>query len=454
MKDYKQIAENVLDLIGGEANITHLEHCSTRMRFSLADPSKADVEAIKKIPGVLSVIASGPQCQVVIGNDVVEVYDEFLKIAKVNQGAAAAPAAAAPGGKKEIGPIVLDFVVGVFQPLVPAIAGAGILKALLTVCTTFGWLDSGDVIYKVFFNVADAALYYLPVMVAYTTAAKLNCNKLVAIAIAGAMISPATMSLLGAEGGSVFFGLTLQNVSYASQVFPSILVVAFLTFVERWVTKWCPKPIRIFFVPMVCFLITFPVALLVLGPLGYNIGSLLTTVILALYNSFGWIAVAVLATLMPFMVATGMHKPLAPYAIASISNPGYEMLYLPASLAHNISEGGACFAVAFKTKDENLRSTAISAGISAIFGITEPALYGVNLLHKRALIGNCIGCFIGGLFIGLTHIKAFVAMGPGLAGMAMFLDPENSMNLVWAFVGFGVSVAVSFIATMILYKDE
>ena len=450
MKDYKKTASEVLRLVGGEKNVSHLEHCSTRLRFTLADPGKADQAALKKTPGVMGVVASGPQCQVVIGNDVIEVYDEIMKTANFSGGSAAS----VPAGKRDFGAMALDFVVGAFQPLVPAIAGAGILKALLTVLTTAHILTSSDVIYQVFYYVADAALYYLPVMVAVTTATKLNVNRLVAVAIAAAMIFPNTMNMLAMEGGAKFFGITLQNINYTGQVFPAILAVALMAIIEKEFTKVCPKPIRVFAVPMVCFGVTFPIALLLLGPLGYNIGSLLTTVILWLYGTFGWLAVGVLAAILPFMIATGMHKALVPYAVASISSPGFEMLYLPASLGHNISEGGACLAVAVKTKDEELRSAAISAGISALFGITEPALYGVTIQRKKALYGVCIGSLISGLFIGLTHIKAFVAMGPGIAGMAMFLDPDNSMNLIWAVVGLVVAVAVSFIATFILYKDE
>jgi len=451
MKDFKRTATDVLRLVGGEKNVSHLEHCSTRLRFTLADPGKVDAAALKKTPGVMGVVASGPQCQVVIGNDVIEVYNELLKLGKFTGGPAPAPA---KGGKRNIGATVLDFIVGVFQPLVPAIAGAGILKALLTILTTFHILSADDTVYKVFYYVADAALYYLPIMVAFTTATKLNCNKLVAVATAGAMIFPNTMSLLGMEGGAVFFGITLQNVNYTSQVFPAILTVGFLALIEHYFTKVCPKPVRVFLVPMVCFMVTFPVALLILGPLGYNIGALLTTVILALYNTLGWLAVGLLAAILPFMIAMGMHKALVPYAVASVTNPGYELLYMPASLAHNISEGGACLAVAVKTKDEELRSAAISAGISALFGITEPALYGVTLQHKKAMGGVCAGGLIAGLFVGIMHVRAFVAMGPGIAGMAMFLDPENSMNLVWACVGLVIAVAVSFVVTLFLYKDE
>lgn len=191
-----------------------------------------------------------------------------------------------------------------------------------------------------------------------------------------------------------------------------------------------------------------------LGPLGYNIGALLTTAILALYNTLGWAAVALVAAILPFMISLGMHKALVPYAVSSIASPGFDMLYLPASLAHNISEGGACLAVALKTKNEDLRSTAISAGISGLFGITEPALYGVTLQHKKVMMSVVASSFLGGLFIGLTKIKAFAAVGPGIASMPMYIDPDNGMNFIYACIGLVLSVVLSFVITLILYKDE
>ena len=268
----------------------------------------------------------------------------------------------------------------------------------------------------------------------------------------GALILPGMTTMIA--DGATLFGMNIKAIQYTYQVFPAILSVLFLAVVEKLATKISPKPIRVFFVPLLCFVIVVPVTLLLLGPLGFTIGEGLTDIILTLYKHLGWIAVAILAAILPFMIATGMHKALVPYAVSSITNSGEELLYMPASLAHNISEGGACFAVAVKTKDTELRSAAISAGISAIFGITEPALYGITLQKKRALSGVVIGSFVGGLVVGLAAVKAFVAMGPGLAGMAMFVDKENAMNIVWASVGFGVSVIISFIATLILYRDD
>ncbi len=450
MKNYTQTARAILRGVGGETNVTQLTHCSTRLRFSVADPNKVNAAELKKIQGVMGVIASGPQCQVVIGNDVIEVYDELMKLAKFS----ADNAAPVSKGKRAIGATILDYMVGIFQPLVPAIAGAGVLKALLTIFTSTGILPVDAVFYRVLAGVADATLYYLPILVAITTATKFGCNRLVAVAIAAAMLQPNTAALLGTEGGAFLFGLRLQNVGYTGQVFPAILTVIFLSFLEKWCNKWCPKAIRVFFVPLLCFAITFPVALLFLGPLGYNVGALLTQAILWLYNSLGWLAVAIVAAILPFMISLGMHKALVPYAVSSISSPGFDMLYLPASLAHNISEGGACLAVALKTKDTNLRSTAISAGISGLFGITEPALYGVTLQHKKVLSSVAVSSFIGGLFVGIMKLKAFAAVGPGIASMAMYIDPDNARNILWAIIGFAISIVVSFLLTLILYKDE
>ena len=448
MKNYKQTAADVLRLIGGEKNVSHLEHCSTRLRFTVADPAKVDAAALKKTPGVMGVIANGGQCQVVIGNDVIEVYNELIKLGSFHKDSAPA----APSGKKSVGAMALDLMVGIFQPLVPAIAGGGILKAFLSLFSLLGWMDSAGVLYRVLIAVADAPLYYLPLMVAVTMAAKINCNKLVALASVGALVLPATVTLLGEA--NTLFGIPLQNVTYSYQVFPAILAVAFLYLLEKYVTKITPKPIRVIFVPMVCFIIVFPVTLLVLGPIGLTIGKGITTVMLAIYSKVGWLAVGLVAAILPLLISVGAHKAFIPYVVTSLGDLGYEILYNGASLAHNISEGGASLAVACKTKDPELRSAAISGGVSAIFGITEPAIYSITLQHKRVLFGVMTGSFISGSFIGLMAVKAFVAMGPGLAGMAMFVDPENTMNIVWAFAGFGIALAASFVATLILYQDE
>lgn len=447
--NYKACAASVLKNVGGDKNVSHFEHCSTRLRFTIIDKSKVNVDALKKIDGVMGVVM-GPQCQVIIGNEVVEVFDEVLKLGDFNGN----KGSQGPKEKQKIGAVVLDFIVGTFQPLIPILAGSGILKSFMILFATLGWIDKSSELYLILSYVADAALYFIPLMVAVTAAGKLGCNKLVAMGAVSILVFPNMTALLAAEGGSQLFGMTLQNISYANQVFPALVCVLFLAVVEKIFTKISPKPIRIFFVPLMTLLITVPVTLLFLGPLGYNLGTIFSNFILAVYSHFGWVAVMLLATVLPFLISVGMHKALTPYAISQIGTVGFDLLYLPASLAHNIAESGACFGVAIRAKDEKVKATALSAGISALFGITEPALYGLTIQNKRALMAVMSGCATGGLFIGLTAIKAFAAVGPGIASMSMFVDESNGRNMLMAIIGFAISFGVAFVAGILLWKEN
>lgn len=442
----KETATAIVELIGGKENIAHLEHCSTRLRFTLKDNSLVQKDALEKVDGVIGV-RQNVQCQVIIGNDVVEVYDEVMNVLGHEL--------TADGGsegkqKQSWGAVLLDFIISIFQPLIPAVAGGGVLKSLLLLASVTGLMDNTSQTYQILNLIGGAPLYFLPILVAITTANKLKVNQLVAVSAVGALILPELTTLL--TDGAAFMGFGLQNIAYASQVFPAILTVLFYAQIEKLFTRISPKPIRIFFVPMMSLVITVPVALLILGPLGFEVGTIFSAAIIWLYAHLGWVATGILAAVLPLMVVTGMHKAMIPYAVSSMSEMGAELLYLPASLAHNIAEAGACFAVSVRTKDQKLRSTAVSAGISALFGITEPALYGVTILHKRVLYGVMASSLVGGAVAGLFAIKAFALVGPGLASITMFVDEANPMNLVWALVTLGVSFAVSFVLVLFLFK--
>ncbi|MGF2109600.1 PTS system, beta-glucoside-specific IIA component [Enterococcus sp. DIV0755f] len=444
----KETATAIVELIGGKENIAHLEHCSTRLRFTLKDNSLVQKDALEKVDGVIGV-RQNVQCQVIIGNDVVEVYDEVMNVLGHEL--------TADGGsegkqKQSWGAVLLDFIISIFQPLIPAVAGGGVLKSLLLLTSVTGLMDNTSQTYQILNLIGGAPLYFLPILVAITTANKLKVNQLVAVSAVGALILPELTTLL--TDGAAFMGFGLQNIAYASQVFPAILTVLFYAQIEKLFTRISPKPIRIFFVPMMSLVITVPVALLILGPLGFEVGTIFSAAIIWLYAHLGWVATGILAAVLPLMVVTGMHKAMIPYAVSSMSEMGAELLYLPASLAHNIAEAGACFAVSVRTKDQKLRSTAVSAGISALFGITEPALYGVTILHKRVLYGVMASSLVGGAVAGLFAIKAFALVGPGLASITMFVDEANPMNLVWALVTLGVSFAVSFVLVLFLFKDK
>jgi len=444
--NHLQTALEIIAQVGGAENIEHIEHCSTRLRLSLYDNNKVNEAALAKVDGVLGVRVN-VQCQVIIGHEVVQVFEAVRSLVGSPQSAGQHAAA-----KTSRGAQIVDFVISVFQPLVPAIAGGGVLKSLLLLLDVMGWLSRDSSTYKVLDNIGSAPLYFLPILVAITTAMKLKVNVLVAVSAVSVMVLPAMTKQLA--DGTAFMSFDLRNVAYASQVFPAILCVLFYAQTEKLFNRYSPGALRIFLSPMLSLLVTVPVTLLILGPLGYELGAGLATVILWLYGKLGFVATGLLAAALPFMVAAGMHKPMLPYAVASMSQFGREMLYLPASLAHNIAESGACLAIALKSKDKVLKSTAFSAGISALFGITEPALYGVTLLNKKALYSVILGSVVGGAFIGWMAIEAFALVGPGLASISMFVSPDNAMNIVWAFAGAGLSFAVAFISALLLWRDK
>lgn len=445
--DYNASAAKIIKNVGGKENITKLIHCSTRLRFSLVDYDKANLDALKQVDGVLGAVIASGQCQVIIGNAVVEMFDAInAQLGSLDEKAAVA----AP--KQKWYQVFLDFLVGIFQPLVPAIAGAGVLKSLLILFSSVGWMSATSPTYQIFSFIGSAPLYFLPLLVAVTTAQKLNVNVLVSLSIVSVLVYPDMVTLLGK--GTKLFGIGVTNITYSSQVFPAILAILLYAVLEKYVTKYCPKPVRIFLVPLICMAITVPATLLVLGPIGYTIGTVISTVILFLFKHLGWLATGLLAAILPLMVATGMHKAMLPYAVATMTSTGKELLYLPASLAHNISESGVCFGVAVRTKDEKTRATAISAGISALFGITEPSLYGLTLQHKRALIPVMVSSGITGAIIGMMGIKAFALVGPGVASMTMYVDKSNSMNFMYAWIALAIALILSFILALIIWKDD
>lgn len=445
--DYNASAAKIIKNVGGKENITKLIHCSTRLRFSLVDYDKANLDALKQVDGVLGAVIASGQCQIIIGNAVVEMFDAInAQLGSLDGNATAAVP------KQKWYQVFLDFLVGIFQPLVPAIAGAGVLKSLLILFSSVGWMSVTSPTYQIFSFIGSAPLYFLPLLVAVTTAQKLNVNVLVSLSIVSVLVYPDMVTLLGK--GAKLFGIGVTNITYSSQVFPAILAVLLYAVLEKYVTKYCPKPVRIFLVPLICMAITVPATLLVLGPIGYTIGTVISTVILFLFKHLGWLATGLLAAILPLMVATGMHKAMLPYAVATMTSTGKELLYLPASLAHNISESGVCFGVAVRTKDEKTRATAISAGISALFGITEPSLYGLTLQHKRALIPVMISSGITGAIIGMMGIKAFALVGPGVASMTMYVDKSNSMNFVYAWIALAIALVLSFVLALIIWKDD
>lgn len=446
--DYKNLAEEVVELLGGKENVSYFSNCTTRLRFNLIDSSiaKANKAKIEAIDGVIGVVVNS-QFQVIIGPAVNDAAVEVKKVLGDLSGNADAPKE-----KQSIGATVLEYMMAIFQPLVPAMAGGGVLKSVLILLSMIGLMDKTSSTYNILTMVGDAPLYFLPILVAITAAKKFQANELVAVAAVGALLLP-NMTALLAEGTN-FAGFGLTPVAYAYQIFPALLTVFLYIAMEKLMFKISPKPIAVFFVPMVSLAVTVPLVLMFLGPLGLEMGNVLSNVIVGTYEKVGWIATALLAAILPLMISVGMHKAMIPYATSAMSKLGYDPLYIPASLAHNISESGASFAVALKTKDKKLKQAAVSAGISALFGITEPAIYGVTLLHKRVLASVMVSSAIGGAAVGMFALKAYALVGPGIASITIYTDGSDTKSLINAIIAFAISIVVSFVITFVAHKDK
>jgi PTS system beta-glucosides-specific IIC component len=448
----QESAKAILEHVGGAANITNLHHCSTRLRFALADDSQANEEALKAIPGVIGVVVGSSQTQVIVGSKVAEMFTAVEKL-RGGTSAEVGTKTRPPFSWKRFGGTIMDFVVSVFTPIIPAIAGAGIFKSLLVLASAAGWMDPASDNFKLLSVIPDAIFGFLPLLVAYTTAKKLDVNRPLALGIVGVLVFPAFTALVAQEGGVALFGAPVAVVNYNAQVFPAILAVLLLSVIERFFTRITWGPIRVFFVPLMCIIIVAPAAIFLLGPLGYWLGTLLTGAMIGLYDTLGWVAIMLLAGVLPLIISVGMHKAFIPPTIATVAATGKDPFYLVASLAHNMSEAGSSFAVAVRTKSTALRATAISAGVSALFGITEPALYGVTLQNRRALVAVVAGSMSAGAYLGLTNVAGFAVVGPGLASISMFIEAGNAWNFINAIIGLVIAIAVSFTVAAITWSD-
>ncbi|MCO7254301.1 glucose PTS transporter subunit IIA [Dickeya oryzae] len=444
--DHLNTGRKILDLIGGSSNIEYIEHCSTRLRLSLLDNNKVQRAELEKMPEVMGVVINS-QCQIVIGKEVMKVCDALKELTsgQLVHGSQTST-------KKKLRAYLIDFVISIFQPLIPAIAGGGILKSLLIIMNMAGWLSKDTSTYKILDSIGSAPIYFLPLLIAIATANKLKVNALLALTAVSVLLLPSFTEL--SKQGATFFTLDIKNVSYAAQVFPAILCVIFYAQTESFFNRYIPSTLRGFLAPMLSLLITVPVTLLALGPLGYELGSVLTQVVLWMHGKFGFIATGLLAGGLPFIVAAGMHKPFLPYAVMTMGQLGKESLYNPASLAHNIAEAGACLAVSLKSKDKTFKGTAMTSSISALFGITEPALYGITLLNKPVLLSVILGAMLGGGFMGLMMVSAYAIVAPSLASISIFASPDSPTNLLYAFIGAAISFGVAFISTLFFWREK
>lgn len=456
--DYHALAKDIVANIGGRDNVQSVVHCATRLRFTLRDASKANTEAISKLKGVLKVINAGGQYQIVIGPDVPQVYQEVIAIGGFEASEAIVDAEAAKEDNRSTLSKVLESIAGIFQPIIPAITGAGLLKAVLALCTTFHWIDNSGQTYVILSAMADSAFYFLPILLAASCAKKFKCNQGTAMALAGLLVYPSFITLLGGDPVKMFGFLPITKATYTSSVIPIILGVWFMSYVEKFVQKHCPQAVKFFFVPFFSLLIGGIVTISALGPIGAWLSNLIQIFFSWLKDVAPWLVPTVVGIVSPLLVMTGTHYGLIPIGTNNLGTVGHDMVVGPGMLASNTAQGAAGLAYSLRTKNPDSRQLASSAGLTGILGITEPVLYGINLRFMFPLYAAMIGGGAGGLYLGLMGVERFGAGSPGLLVLPVYLPTEEAMalgfgfsNFINAIIGVCISMGVAFAACWIMF---
>ncbi len=448
--NYKDIAEHILHHVGGAGNIRTLTHCATRLRMEFNDRSKVQDESVAQIPGVISVVEKGGQFQVVIGNEVQQVFRLLSKALPEKK-----VAATEKTDQKRNGVItrIISVISTTFTPVIPAITGAGMIKALLAILKLTGLISATSPTYQLLNIIADAAFFFLPVLLAYGASMKFECNPILAMTIAGVLLHPGIGQMMAAGKPVDFMGINVLLSDYAGSVLPIILTVWLMSWVERFAEKVSPSIIKFFIKPMLILLITAPLALVVVGPAGILLNDLVAAGAATIDRHASWLIPMLMGTLQPFLIITGTAWAMTPIATGQLSKNGFEMINGPGMLASNVAMGAATLCVAMKTKNSNLRQLASSSGFTALLGITEPALYGVLLKFRRVLVAAMIGGGCAGMYAGLSGLVRYAFVSPGLAALPAFIG-ENPMNIVHALVTVAISIVVTFALTwMFAFKD-
>lgn len=458
-QDFKKLASSVVDAVGGVGNDTNLTHCMTRLRFILKDEAKASDETVKNIPGVMGLVKQGGQYQIIIGNNVAAAYKEILALGV--DGGATVDASEQPKQKwtlKRVGMTILDAIIGTMTPLIPAIIGGSMVKLLAMLLLMTGVVGETNSTYVLLNTIGDAAFFFLPILVAVSASKKFGTNTYLAVAIAGLMVHPVFMDLMAkaAEGQAVTLAmLPITSVKYTYTIIPAIVMSWLLRYIEAGVDRITPLVTKNFLKPMLILLVGAVIAISIVGPAGVWLGNGISAVVYGIHGKLGWLAVAIVGAIWPLLVMTGMHRVFTPTIVTTIAETGSEAMVMPSEIGANMSLGGVSLAVAFKTKNRELRQTALAAASSALIaGITEPALYGVAIRLKRPMIASVITGFIAGAVAGLAGLASHSMAAPGLFTSVQFIDKDNPTSILWIAAVMAISVVVSFALTLILGFED
>lgn len=459
---YEQLAKDILANVGGKENVSSVVHCVTRLRFRLKDEGKANTEVLKNMDGVVTVMKSGGQYQVVIGNHVPDVYAAVLNVG--NLGAVSENSDTSSGEKMGLGAKFIDMISGVFQPILGVLAATGMIKGFAALILALGWVEATSGTYQLLNIAGDGLFNFLPIFLGYTAMKKFGGSPFIGMAIAAALVHPTLATLTTGEASKVLFqgtifespihitflGIPVIMMSYASSVIPIILSAFVASRVEKGLKKIIPDVVKTFVVPFFTIAIMVPLTFLVIGPISTWAGSLLGAATVWIYELSPLVAGLILGGFWQVFVIFGLHWGLVPIAINNLTTMGNDPV-LATTVMVCFAQIGAVLAVMLKTKDKALKSLSVSSFISGIFGVTEPAIYGITLPLKKPFIMSCIGGAVGGGIIGATAGKLWMFGGMGVFVFPAFIKPGSGLDMsFWgAVIALVAGFAVAFILTFL-----
>lgn len=441
-KNYDELAENIGRFIGGADNVNSLFHCATRLRFKVKDTGKVDKQKLEQLQGVISVIESGGQIQVVIGNQVADVYEAVLSNTGIRGAEEGSLDAAESGEKKKLVNVFMETISGIFAPILAAMCGAGMLKGILILLTTIGCLNAASGTYRILYAAADGVFTFMPLLLAYTSAEKFRANKFISVAIASALLYPDITAAFAAGETLTFLGIPVVLVSYTSSVIPIIISIYVLSKFEILLKKFIPDMIKGFMNPLLSLIVMVPATYLVIGPIADMAGNLLASGYTGLVGLSPVIAGFILGLIWPMVVMFGLHWGFAPIVMNNIAQYGRDTLFTITG-PNNMAQAGATLGVFLKTRNKDLKAMSGSAAVSAVLaGITEPAIYGITLKYKKPFYIGMVFSGVGGAITAACGAGAPTLLTTSILTLPGYIGK--------GFAGFCIACAIAYFGSAIV----
>ena len=465
---YEDLSREIIADIGGKDNVVSVVHCTTRLRFKLKDMKKANDDKLKATDGVISVVKSGGQYQVVIGNNVADVYDTLVKVGGFANGGSVSDDDV-DNSNMSLADKFIDLISGIFNPLLGAMCAGGMIKGFNAMFLAFGWLSTNSGTYVILNAIGDSLFYFLPVILGISSAKKFGINTYLGATIGAALCYPSIVSMassktalftvfkgtfLEAPVHMTFLGIPVISMNYTTSVIPIIIAVWFASKVQKVARKIIPDVVKTFLVPFIVLLVTVPVTFLVIGPVATWLGNGVAEIVSAIYNFSPVIAGILMGAFWQVFVIFGVHWGFVAVMMTNIAAMGFDPI-IGLSFAASFAQTGVVLAMIFQTKDEKTRSIAIPAFVSGIFGVTEPAIYGLTLPRKKPFILSCIASAVGGGLIGLFGTKTYLMAGMGIFAIPCAMGKNGiDMGVYGLMIGMAVAIVLGFALQMIFGKKS